>query len=100
MTLPYIKDSATSAEAAERAEPRAGTDRALVLRAIRVGLMTAEGMTDDEIQSCLDMNPSTVRPRRVELVRDGLVEDSGKRRKTRSGRLATVWRAVPAKEEA
>jgi len=100
MTLPYIKDSATSAEAAERAEPRAETQRALVFRTIMVGRPGLVGMTDDEIHAALDMNPSTLRPRRIELQNRGLVEDSGEKRRTRSGRWATVWRAVPAKEEA
>ena len=49
------------------------------------------GCTDEEIQIALEMNPSTQRPRRVDLVRDGAVEDSGRQRKTRPGRNATVW---------
>jgi len=49
------------------------------------------GCTDEEIQIALEMNPSTQRPRRVDLVRDGVVEDSGRQRKTRSGRNATIW---------
>ena len=49
------------------------------------------GCTDEEIQIALEMNPSTQRPRRVDLVRDGVGEDSGRQRKTRSGRNATVW---------
>ncbi len=50
------------------------------------------GSTDDEIQVGLEMNPSTERPRRGELFAQGLIEDSGTRRKTQSGRLAIVWR--------
>ena len=96
MTLPYIKDSATSAEAAERAEPKAGTDRAKVLSMIRA--WAEAGCTDEEIADATGMNPSTVRPRRVELVALGHVEDSQMTRPTRSGRKAVVWRAVPAKE--
>ena len=91
--LPYQSHSATSAEAAERAEPRAGTQRAVLLALLRAAPI---GMTDEEMQAW--MQPSTQRPRRVELVNAGLVEDSGDRMRTRSGRLATVWRAVPAKE--
>src|SRR5690554_6750133 len=49
------------------------------------------GATDEEIQAALEMNPSTERPRRIELCNKGLVEDSGRTRKTRSGRRATVW---------
>ena len=94
--LPYVKDSATSAEAAERAEPRAGTHRAYVLNGLRA--VGALGATDEEMQEGLEMDPSSQRPRRIELVRAGLIEDSGMTRKTLSGRKATVWRAVPAKE--
>jgi len=97
-TLPHQTHSATSAEAAERAEPRAGTDQALILAALRFA--GDYGGTDEEMQNALGMNPSTQRPRRIELVSVGLVVDSGETRPTRSGRRAVVWRAVPAKEEA
>jgi DNA-directed RNA polymerase specialized sigma24 family protein len=50
------------------------------------------GATDEEIQNALGMNPSTQRPRRIELVQRGIVEDSGTTRKTTSGRSATVWK--------
>ena len=49
------------------------------------------GATDEEIAAGLEMNPSTQRPRRIELVRRGLVVEAGTR-KTRSGRFATAWR--------
>lgn len=49
------------------------------------------GATDEEIQVALEMNPSTERPRRIELCNKGLIENSGRTRKTRSGRKATVW---------
>lgn len=97
MTAPYQSHSATSAEAAERAEPKAATQRAFVLDRFRE--WPENGWTDDELAEATGMNPSTLRPRRIELVNAGLVEDSGEKRPTRSGRRATVWRAVPAKEE-
>ena len=50
------------------------------------------GATDEEMQIALSMNPSTQRPRRVELVAKGLIEKHGTR-KTKAGRNATVWRA-------
>jgi hypothetical protein len=49
------------------------------------------GGTDEELQDALGMNPNTQRPRRIELVERGLVRDSGRTRKTKSGRRATVW---------
>jgi transcription initiation factor IIE alpha subunit len=53
----------------------------------------AEGATDEEIAHACGMNPSTQRPRRIELARRGLVVESGTRT-TASGRMACVWRCV------
>lgn len=75
--------------AAFEALPQTGTQRRRVLNAIsRAG---DDGRTDEELQRELEMNPSTQRPRRVELVEQGWIEDSGHRRSTRSGRSAVVW---------
>ena len=52
-----------------------------------------KGRTDEEVQDLTRMNPSTQRPRRIELQRDGAVYDSGRRRSTKSGRSAIVWQA-------
>lgn len=51
------------------------------------------GATDEEIASGLGLNPSTERPRRIELARRGLVVEAGVR-KTASGRKATAWRVA------
>lgn len=85
---PAVRSSATSRAAAESIAPKAGTLRALVLDAIQ---KSAYGLTDEDLQEILHLNPSTQRPRRIELVRMGLVCDSGETRLTRSGRKATVW---------
>lgn len=53
------------------------------------------GMTDEECQTATGLEGSSQRPRRVELVADGLVFDSGATRPTRSGRAACVWQARP-----
>jgi transcription initiation factor IIE alpha subunit len=47
--------------------------------------------TDEEITNELEMNASTVRPRRIELARRGLIVEAGTRR-TASGRMAVIWR--------
>lgn len=78
--------------AAVLAYPGSGTQRRRVLEAIaRAG---ERGLTDEELQDALGMNPSTERPRRVELVEGEWIIDSGRRRRTRSGRLAVVWRST------
>jgi transcription initiation factor IIE alpha subunit len=82
--------SETSVAAAEAVGSSAATLRGLVLSYIRI--RGEEGATDEEIAIALDMNPSTARPRRVELERAGLIKKSG-HRPNRSGRLATVWSA-------
>ena len=79
----------TQIESAVLVLPASGTQRRWVLDWIRV--QGEHGATDEEIQLGLGMNPSTQRPRRVELVEGGWIEDSGKLRKTRSGRNAVVW---------
>jgi len=52
------------------------------------------GATDIEMQEALGMNPSTQRPRRIELVEYGLAASSGMTRLTPSGRKAEVWIAA------
>lgn len=54
-----------------------------------------EGLTDEEICYRLGMNPSTQRPRRIELERAGLVADSGLTRSTVAGISAVVWISTP-----
>lgn len=71
------------------AYPRTGTARRGVLEYL---VSRGEfGATDEEIQDALAMNPSTERPRRVELVEGGWVHDGGARRLTSSGSPAVVW---------
>lgn len=85
-------DPHTSHEAAESLARRA-TQRRTVLMILR-GL--PEGVTDEELVSLIGANlsPSGVRTRRHELVEQGLVVDTGIRRKTNSGRSAIVWAAA------
>lgn len=87
---PAQRHSRPSCEASQAIKPAAKTLRAQVLNYL---LARPEGATDEEIQDDLDMNPSTERPRRIELLTDHLIFNSGQTRETRSGRKATVWRA-------
>lgn len=86
--LPHQAHSETSRAAAAQYLPHARTARERVYWTISA---SENGMTDEEVQDALGMNPSTQRPRRVELVEIGIVEDSGRTRPTRSGMDAVVW---------
>lgn len=88
---PHQRGSDTSAAAAAAITPHVGTLLATVLDAFHGA---THGLTDEECQRLLELEGSTQRPRRVELVRRGLVVDSGTRRRTSAGRSAVVWRAA------
>ena len=88
---PAVNGSATSAKAADSLTP--GTLNAMQRRVLELLAATPEGLTDEEMQLRLGMNPSTQRPRRIELMRMGLVQRAGTRR-TSSGRSADVWRVA------
>lgn len=58
-------------------------------------LICARGpITDEAIATELGLNPSTARPRRIELVAAGMVRAAPDMQRTSSGRQATAW--VPA----
>jgi predicted ArsR family transcriptional regulator len=86
---PFQRHSETSRLAAVSVHHRKAGDREDIL-----ALLKREGpLTDEAVQEMLCLNPSTERPRRIELVRDGLVVEAGTG-KTRSGRSATLWKAA------
>ena len=89
--VPAQKHSATSVAAAESLD---GNTLNKLQRAV-LELLHSEpaGLTDEEMAGRLGMNPSTQRPRRVELAKRGLVVKAGTR-KTASGRSADVWKAA------
>lgn len=82
----------TSDVAARRIAGHAPTQRSRVLMLIYS--RGAEGLTDDEGEAALAMRPQSYTPRRRELVQLGQVVDSGRRRRTESGRPAAVWIAA------
>jgi len=88
---PSVNGSMTSAKAADSLSPK--TLNALQRKVLELLLATPDGLTDEEMQRRLGMNPSTQRPRRGELARRGLIVASGTR-KTASGRNADVWRVA------
>ena len=89
---PFQEHSGSSFDAAAAIKPSAATLRDKVLRFIEE--RGDYGATDDEIQVSLNMNPSTERPRRIELMELGLVTRATINRKTRTGRSAAVWIAA------
>jgi hypothetical protein len=90
----HAADPETSRLAADSVRDVAGTRRAVL------ALLKAKGpMMDEQIEQAwreADLPPATgqsLRSRRAELVRDGLVEFTGeKRRLASTGRLSQVWR--------
>jgi len=87
--LPAAGASDTSRSAAEQMRPVARSLRETVLRwFITRG---TDGGTDEECQLGLGLKAQTQGPRRGELCRLGLLIDSGRRRRTSSGRQAIVW---------
>ena len=50
-----------------------------------------QGATDQELEVALDRPGNTLRPARREQVKLGIVVESGRTRRTRSGRRAIVW---------
>jgi hypothetical protein len=88
---PSVKGSTTSAQAADSLGP--ATLNALQRQVLALLQATPEGLTDEQMQTRLAMNPSTQRPRRIELMRLGLIVTGGTR-KTKSNRNADVWRVA------
>ena len=89
-SLPYAPGSETSREAAEKAVGAAEAGRARVLSLLR----QQGAMTLQQIEDALGWSGNTVRPRRCELEAAGLVVNSGRTAKTKSGRNAVLWEAA------
>jgi hypothetical protein len=89
---PSVRGSATSAAAADSL---GGATLNRLHRLVLEYLREHGPATDEEIAAGLSMNPSTARPRRIELVRRGMVVEAGVR-KTASKRNASVWQVTAA----
>lgn len=83
----------TSQKAAHLALPRTGVNRRRVLDyiAVRCQIDPWKGATDEELMTGLHLSGNAARPRRYQLVKDGWLVDSGRKRKGSSGAEATVW---------
>lgn len=87
---PSVRGSQTSAAAADSLGPET-LNR--LHRLVLAWLEEHGPATDEEIIAGTGLNPSTARPRRIELARRGLVQQAGEKR-TSSGRKATSWRVA------
>jgi len=85
---PYQRTDTSIDAAAEISNGRAEKVRIRVLAELRM-----KPQTDQELASKLGVPENTIRPRRVELVDNGMVRDSGERRLTKAKRKAIVWEA-------
>jgi predicted ArsR family transcriptional regulator len=83
----------TSELASRRAEPFKERNRNKVL----FHLDKHGPSTDEAIQESLSMSGNSQRPARRELVKMGLVTDSGMTRPTRAGNPAIVWMLIKPK---
>lgn len=85
-------DPETSHTAARSMRSNAETQRRMILESLR----TAGPATGDELCVRFDWKHATANRRLPELEERGFVEKTERRRPTRSGRPAVVWRALPA----
>lgn len=65
--------------------------QAMQARVYRALFRSPVPLTDEQLQIRLGMSGNTQRPRRVELLERGLIEEAGVAR-TRSGHRAMTWR--------
>lgn len=89
MPKSFNNGSWTSKEASRLAEPFKSKVRVEILGFL--DNQKQDGATDQELELALNRPGNTIRPGRVNLVKEKLVIDSGKWRYTQSHRPAKVW---------
>lgn len=85
---PGWKKDGTSKDAAMAVRTKANPIRNQVFEVLQ-----SEALTADEVAEVLGLSILTVRPRCSELLRLGLIEETGTRRLNNSGKFADVLRA-------
>jgi hypothetical protein len=86
---PFVRGSDTSYDAAASMEEASGRYERMVLNLIKRSPKTC-----DECEVFLNAKHQNISARIRSLFLKGVIVDSGKRRKTRSGRNAVVWAFV------
>ena len=81
----------TSLQAHKSQKDKAPLDRVAILARLR---KYRTGTTCDKLEQVLNMSHQTTSARINDLVRMGKIVDSGRREKTRTGRLAICWKVV------
>jgi predicted ArsR family transcriptional regulator len=89
---PGFKVPGPSQNAAEAVTGTAARLRAQVLAVVKA---SPAGISADEIAKTLNRSVLSIRPRVSELKRQGLIRETGERRRNESGMTAGVWRASP-----
>lgn len=89
---PHVRNSDTSREAAESVLDDARRIRGVVY--MRIASSGLVGMTCDEVEEAMNGRHQTISARIKELLNEGRIIDSGKRRATRSKRQARVYLAT------
>jgi hypothetical protein len=91
-------DPETSHEAAESLKPKRLRDsqRAVFDLFAMYGAMTDQMLQRAAVIEKVGQSPSWIRTRRKELVDAGMIVDTGRKQKTKSGRRAIVWDLKPA----
>ena len=85
--VPYQRHSLTSLEAALSMQPHLHRMEKEIMELFTV--LEVNGWTDAELIE--EFRTQSARPRRIKLVQLGLLKDSGRTRRTRTGRKAVVW---------
>jgi hypothetical protein len=85
----HVAGSETSAAAAESVREKAASMRSRIEACFFA--CGEYGMTDDEVEELLGFRHQTASPRRRELELDGALVGTGRKRETRSGRMAQVY---------
>ena len=85
----------TSRQAAASIKPHLSRLQVDILNLV----IARNGVTCDEVERSLELRHQTASARIRELASSGLIQDSGTKRKTSSGRTAVVWRHVRRSEQ-